>query len=333
MIHFSARRAVCRFMHATLLGALSAATIGSAQAQAFPSHSVQINVGLQAGGAADNIARTLAEGLSQIWGQPVIVANKPGAGGALAVQETIKAKADGYTLVLANEGSITRSQFLTAKLGYDSLKDLVPIAAAGVVPMVLVVNPEVMKAGDLKTFLAQAKAAPGKIDYASSGTGASHHISMAMLERAASIKLNQIAYKGGAPALTDVLGGHVPTMFVAVSTALPFIKSSKLVALGVSGAQRSAHLPNIPTIAEQGFPGYETGDWLSIFTPRDTSPEVVRKIIADMATVTRSPAYQQKLLSAGLETKPSAGKDLAELIARTIEANREIFRAAGIVPE
>jgi len=327
------RRAACRFLHATILTMLWTAAIGSAHAQTFPARAVQINVGLQAGGAADNIARTLAEGLSHIWGQPVLVANKPGAGGALAVQETIKAKADGYTLVLANEGSITRSQFLTAKLGYDSVKDLVPIAAAGVVPMVLVVNPDVMKAGDLKTFLAQAKAAPGKINYASSGTGASHHISMAILERVAGIQLNQIAYKGGAPALTDVLGGHVPTMFVAVSTALPFIKLSKLVALGVSGAQRSAHLPNVPTIAEQGFPGYETGDWLSIFAPRDTPPEVVRKIITDMAMVTRAPSYQQKLLGAGLETKPSAGKELGDLIARTIDTNREIFRAAGVVPE
>ena len=323
---------------ARLFAALGCAALflfgsGDVKPQTFPDRPVQINVGQQAGGALDTMARHLATGLSQLWGQPVIVVNKPGGAAILAVQETVKAKPDGYTLALAPEGPLTRSQFLVANLGYDPIKDLTPISLVAVVPMVLVVNPNLMKVSDLRSFVTLAKASPGKINYASAGIGGSHHILMARLEKAAGIQLNQIPYKGGAPALTDVLGGHIPVMFSGVPTALPFIKSGKLIPLGFIGAERSMLLPSVPTFQEQGFLGDASGDWSAIVAPKDTPADIVRKIAADIAVVSRSAVYQGKLQVAGLEVKLISGQELGDLIVRTASQNKEIFRAAGIVPE
>ena len=311
---------------------VAAVTFGSAgvQAQSFPERPVQISVGQQAGGALDTIARSLATGLSQIWGQTVTILNRPGAAAIVSVQETTRAKPDGYTLVFATEGALTRSQFLVANLGYDPIKDLEPVSSMAVVPMVMVVNPDLMKAKDVSSFIAEVKKAPNKLSYASAGIGGSHHVLMARLEVAAGIQMTQVPYKGGAPALTDVMGGHLPVMFSGIATALPFIKSGRLVPLGFVGPQRSPFIPTVPTFHEQGFLSGVTGDWIAIMAPKGTPADITRKIATDIATVSKSETFQTRLLGAGYEISLTEGKDLADLIVKTSAQNKEIFRAAGI---
>lgn len=320
----------CKIMTVAACAALFILGSADSKAQSFPNRAVQISVGQQSGGALDAIARSIATGLSQVWGQPVTIVNRGGAAAVVSIQETVRAKPDGYTLVFAPEGPLTRSQFLVANLGYDPINDLEPVSSVAVVPMVLVVNPDLMKVNDVASFIALARAAPGKISYASAGVGGSHHVLMARLENATGIKLTQVPYKGGAPALTDVIGGHLPIMFSGIATALPHIKSGKLKALGFVGHERSSLLPALPTLQEQGFLPGTTGDWVAVMAPKGTPADIIRKIAADIATVVRTPAIQTRLLGAGYEVYLKSGKELDDLIVQTANQNKELFRTTGI---
>jgi tripartite-type tricarboxylate transporter receptor subunit TctC len=218
---------------------------------------------------------------------------------------------------------------LNDKTPYDPLTDLKPIALVGGIPLILVANPS-LQVKTFKEFIAAAKAKPGSINYASSGIGASHHMSMENLQRVAGIKLNHVSYKGGAPALTDVLGGHVPVMWVAMSTALPHIQAGKLVPLAYGGLERSELLPNIPTVAELGFPGFEAGNWVGVMGPAKMPAALVQKIQNDLRKVTQTPGYREHLIAGGNEVRTSTSEEFSKRVHAEYSRNKVLLSKSAI---
>ena len=296
---------------------------------AYPNRPVKLIVAFPPGGATDLIGREVAKGLQGIWGQTVIVDNKPGAAGMIAADATARATPDGLTLMLATDGAIVAIPFLQEKMPYDALTDLKPIALVAGIPLILFANPN-LKVKTFAEFLAVAKANVNGIDYASSGIGGSHHLSMELLQRAAGIKLNQVAYKGGAPALQDVLAGHVAVMWAAVSTALPHIHSGKLVPLAIGSLERSTLLPVVPTVDELGYPGFEAGNWVGVMAPAGLPVATVLKIQQDLKTVVRTAGYRERIISQGNEVRFSSFEEFTARIHAEYARNKIFFAAAGI---
>lgn len=330
----AARAALCTLALAVATG-LGITNAAWAQAQGqmqgqpnYPTRPVRLVVAFPPGGATDVIGRDLAKGLSEIWGQPVIVDNKPGAGGLLAAESVARAAPDGYTLFLASDGAIVGVPFMVDKLPYDPLTDLKPVGLVGAIPLVLIANPT-LKVNTLADFVAAAKAKPGAIDYASGGIGASHHLSMEMLQRAAGIKLNHVVYKGGAPAMQDVMAGHVPIMWSATSTALTQIKNGKLMALAMGSSERSPQLPNVPTLAELGY-NFEAGNWVGVMGPAGLPAGLTEKLQNDIAKVVATPAYKNSLISQGNEARTSTAADFSSRIQREYARNKTIFAELGV---
>lgn len=313
----------CLVLASTLTGPAALAQSG------YPSRPVKLIVAFPPGGATDLIGREVAKGLQEIWGQSVIVDNKPGAAGMIAAEATTRAAPDGLTLMLATDGAMVVIPFLQEKVPYNALTDLKPIAMVAGIPLILVASPGL----GVKTFgefLAAAKANTKGIDYASSGMGGSHHMSMELLQRTTGIKLNQIAYKGGAPAMQDVLAGHVPVMWSAVSTALPHIQSGKLVPLAIGSLERSPALPNVPTVAELGYPGFEAGNWVGVVAPAGVPDATVQKIERDLQTVVRAAAYRERIISHGSEVRFSNSEQFTARVQADYVRNKAIIAAAGI---
>ncbi len=280
-----------------LLAALACAATPASTQGSFPNRPVKLIATSPPSGAVDITGRDIAQGLSALWGQTVVVENKSGAGGVIAANATAKAAPDGYTLLISTDG-ITVAPFLQSNLPYDTLADLLPIALVGSVGMVLVTTPS-FNVKTLAEFVAAAKAKPGMIDYASNGIGVSPHIAMERFQRIAGIKLNHIPYKGSAPALLDVIGGRVPIMWTAVSAILPHVQSGKLVPVAFGGLERSPLLPQVPTVSESGFPGFEATTWIGVLGPAKMPEALVQKIQADLQKVTQNAAYRERQAAHG----------------------------------
>jgi tripartite-type tricarboxylate transporter receptor subunit TctC len=315
-----------------MLAAALAAACTAAHAQkppVFPERPVRFLVSFPPGGSGDLMARAMAKGLADVWPQPVVVDNKPGGSGVVAGEILARAQPDGHTLAMLPDATLVVVPFLQEKMPYDTLTDIVAVGLMGAAPLALVAHPT-LKARQLGDFLAAARAKPGAIDYASSGHGGPHHMAMVSLQRQAGITLNHIPYKGGAQALQDVVAGRVPVMFSGISTALPFIKEGKLLPLASGTLERSPLMPDVPTVAELGYPGFEASPWAAVMAPRDTPPALVEKISADLARVTRTQAYRDALVSFGNEVRSSTPRALAERIRREYDTNRALIKAAGI---
>lgn len=275
-----------------LAGCLSS---GAAMAQgdaSFPGKQVKVIVTFPPGGAGDLIGRAIAKGLQGVWNQTVIVENQAGASGSIGAEQTVRAAPDGTTLFLASPGVLTVLPFMREKLPYDPLVDLAPIAMTVVIPNILVVGAQ-SQHKTFKDLVAAAKARPGALDYASSGRGESHHMMMEYMMKATGTKLNEIPYKGGAPALLAVMTGEVQAAWLAVSTALPFIKSGQLIGLAVSTQDRVPQMPDIPSVAEQGFPGFNFSFWMGVMGPAKMPAALIKRIEADVQTVVRSAEYRE----------------------------------------
>ncbi len=277
-----------------LLGcATVAATAASAQ-QAWPERPVRVVVAFPAGGATDVITRAVGQRLSEMWGQPIVIENRGGAGTQIGTEFVSKAAPDGYTL-LATSDAFAFNPSLYRKLSYDP-NDLVPVSGLGIVNQVLVTAP----GAPFKTvaeLIAQAKANPLKINYGTMGVGTSGHINMTMFERMAGVELTPVHYRGGAPLVTDLLGGHVQTGFVSLTLVAPHVKAGRLRALGVGSPERSPRLPDVPSVAEAGLPGYDAVTWFGLFAPRGTPPEIIAKVNADVQRVLADAAFQEKSLN------------------------------------
>lgn len=282
------------------LGVVTASTALFAQAQTaatYPERPVKILVGFTAGGTTDVIARAIGNELpSRMKGANFIVENKPGAGGNIATADTVKAAPDGYTILMASVGPLTINPSLQ-KLAYDPMKDLVPIILVADVPNVLVVNPE-KGIKNFKQFEAYVKANSGKLNYASTGVGTSAHLSSFMLMQRMGIEAVHIPYKG-AEALNDLLAGRTEFMFATIPSVITQIKSGKLIAIAVSSLERSRSMPNVPTIAESGFPGYASGSWFGLLAPKGTPKDIIEKLNKEVNAI--MPNLEQRFIAAGAD--------------------------------
>jgi tripartite-type tricarboxylate transporter receptor subunit TctC len=276
-----------------LLGGMIGAL--SAHAQTYPSKPVHVIVAYPAGGATDVIARAVTQRLGEIWGQQIVVENKGGASTQIGAEYVAKAAPDGYTLLATADATFAFNPALYRKLTYD-VKDFIPISGLGIVNQMLVANPAspLKSVGDL---IAQSKAKPGELNYGTMGAGSSGHLNMAMFEHMAGVRLTPVHYRGGAPFMTDLLGGHVQTGFLSLTLVAEQMKAGQLRALAVGSGARIAQFPDVPTVAEAGVPGFDAETWFGLFAPRGTPPEIVAKVNADVQRVLTDPAFKEKFLA------------------------------------
>lgn len=275
------------------------ASSGFSQAQEWPNRPITLIVSYPPGGTADLMARTVAAPLGKALGTSIVVENKPGASGQIAAAYVAKASADGYTLMLdASSYSVNPSLF--PKLPYDPNKDFKTLAVLAQYPNVLLVNPS-FPAKSVKELVTMAKAKPNSIAYASSGNGSAQHLAGALFEVKADVEMQHIPYKGGGPALNDVVGGQVPVFFGSVASTKQYVESGKLNALAVTGKKRASSMPNVPTMAEAGVPGYEVYEWNGIFAPMATPAPILLKLSNAIAKVMQSPEVRDRVLSLGGE--------------------------------
>ena len=299
---------------------------------AWPTKPVRIIVPYAAGGVADVLPRIVGEKLAQKWGQPVVIENKAGASGNIGMAEGARAEPDGYTLVLAPTGNLTVNPTLFPKLPFDTQHDFTAVTLLAESPNVLVVHPSV-PARTFRELIAYAKANPGKLDYASPGAGSGAHLAGELLDLEAGIKAVHVPYKGIAPAVNDLLGGNVHMMFAGISTVLQHVKSGKLVALAIASPKRSAQLPDVPTVAESGLPGFDVTSWYGIVTRSGTPDAVVQKIQRDMADALQSEDVRAKLGGLGLEPVGDTPQQFEALIRAESRKWGDIVQRAGIKVE
>ncbi len=304
--------------------ALAAAALA---AQAFPTKPVTIVVPFSPGGATDIMSRVLAERLNKRLGQPVIVENRPGGGTMIASEHVARAAPDGHTLLLA-ASSLGIAPSLYAKVNYDPIKDFTPVSQVASVVHVLVVHPSmpVKNVGELVTWL---KANPTKGNYGSVGAGTSTHLEAELFNSVAGVQMQHIPYKGSAPALTDMVGGQLQVMFDAYASSGPFIKDGKVRLLAVTTAQRSKSLPDTPTVAESGLPGYEAMPWLGLVAPAKTPPAVVNKLYAELHEVLKEPEVQTRFRSLGLDIIGSKPEEFSTFLRGDIVKWAKVIKDSG----
>ncbi len=291
----------------------------SAHAQSYPSKPITIVSPFAAGGTSDVVARSLARVLEQDLGQAVIVVNRAGAGGTLGIGSVAAASADGYTLVMGGLGSIVfPSVVYHGKIKYDASKDLVPLGAVGYAPTVIAMNSSFAAAG-LKDIIAAAKASPNKIAFASAGIGGTLHVAGVLLEREAGIALNHIPYKGGAPAMTDLIGGSVDLALADLTLLKPFINGGRIRALAIASAERSSMLPDVPTTAELGLPKVRLDTWYALFAPKGTPSAVITNLRSALEKVKANPNFAATLSSQGLVAMKGNAEAFEEQLKRDFE--------------
>ena len=318
-----------RSLAPALLGALALLGPGL-HAQTYPAKPVSLVVPYPPGGSADILARAIGQKLGERLGQTVVVENKAGAGTAIGTKAVASAAPDGHTLLLGTVSSHAINPAMN-KVGYDPVKDFVPVSPVAAIPFVLVAHPSV-QANNLADVIALAKASPGKVSYASAGPGTSNHLAGELLASLARVNLLHVPYKGSAPALNDVLAGHVPLMFDLLATALPNVQSGKLKPLAVTSLQRSPLLPNVATAHESGLADYEVTAWFGIFAPAGTPESVVTRLNADLTAVLQAPDMQKRLRDMGAEPETAAPAAYARYVRLESEKWSGVVRKAGLTP-
>lgn len=298
-----------------------------ASAQAFPQRAVRIVVPFSAGGAVDVPARLLAHRLAEAWTHGVVVDNRPGAGSTIGAAEVARAPADGCTLLLTSNTHVI-SAALYEKLGYDPIRDFAPVIEVGHAPNVLVVHPA-FPARSVAELVAMANARPGAIDYASSGNGSSQHLFGALLFAMTGVRANHVPYKGSGQATNDLLAGRVPVSLPGINNVLPHIKAGKLRALAVTSAKRSPELPDVPTMAEAGVPGYEATLWLALLAPAATPKDVLARIQADTGKALLNEDLRLGFAKSGTEIEPRSAEQLGERLRSELARWTKLIKEAG----
>lgn len=304
----------------------------SAAADEFPTRAVTIISPYQAGGTSDIIARVTAQKLSETWHQAVLVDNRPGANGAIGVMAMVRAPADGYTLLATASSGLTLNPLVFPTLAYDVNRDLAPISGTGEVANVLVAYPGV-PATTVSELIALARAKPGALSYGSQGTGSNGHVIGEMFRQRAGIELLHVPYKGSAPALNDLLGGQIQLMFDNLPASLPLIRAGKLRAIAVTTAERNPLLPEVPTIAESGLPGFDATAWFAILSAKAVSPERRADIERAVLAAIRSPDSRERLAAAGVNVAAEGADALAARIARETVMWKDVVEKAKIRAE
>jgi tripartite-type tricarboxylate transporter receptor subunit TctC len=299
-----------------------------AGAQGWPTKPVKIIVPFTAGSATDILARTFGQKLQEFWGQPVVIENRPGAGGTIGAGVVAKSPADGYTL-LVHSAAYAVNPFIYPDLPYDTTKEFVEIAPLGGQPNVLVVAPSsgIKSVADL---IAQAKQKPGQFNYGSAGTGSGTHINAEKFKLATKIDAVHVPYKGTPEALTDTMAGRVTYFFSPISAALPQVKEGRLLAIGVSSAQRSSVLKDVPTIAESGVPGFDYNLWVGLFGPAGMPAELVDRINKDVQRALASPEIKERFANLGAEPMPMTPAQFKTFVRGEVDESSKIVKAAGI---
>ncbi len=314
--------------------ALLAATgllVAAASAQTLPNKPLKIIVGYSAGGAVDTVARTVGQALAASLGQPVVVENKPGAGSNIAVKATIDAPPDGLTLMMA-ANALAANPALYQPAPFDPERDLTPIALIGRVPVVIAANAGAPYA-DIKQLIEAAKAKPGAIAFASPGNGSTPHMAVEFFERAAGITLQHVPYRGGAQALTDVIGGQLPLAAMNALEVLPHARSGKLKVLAVLSPRRTAIFPDTPTIAESGYPGFEASVWYGLVAPARTPKAVVAQLHAEVQKALQTQEVRDRMTAVGGEVLPGSTEMFATLIRNERQRYEKLVREAHIKPD
>ena len=322
---FSRRIALLGACTLAAAGLLPAAAMAQPDAQ-WPAKPIKWVVPFPPGGAMDVIARTLGEKAGRTLGQPFVIENRPGAGGNIGADAVAKSPADGYTIMITSIGMAT-NKALYPRLSYDPVKDFAPISLLAIVPNVLVVNTAKTTDKSVADVIAHAKRDPGKLTYASAGNGTSIHLAGEVFASMAGLNLLHVAYKGSGPAVTDMLGGQVDLMFDSITSARPHIQAGKLRALGVTSAKRSATLPDVPTIAEAGVPGYEVSPWFAVFAPAGTPAAIVNKINAALIDAMKQPDTVAKFETIGAEPIGTTPQQLATHL------DKELARWGALIKE
>jgi len=329
----SAQLQSCRHTLATLLLCACGVSLlaSSALAQTYPAKPIKLVVGYPAGGAVDIVARTMGQTLSASMGQPFVIENKPGAGTNIAVKYVIDSAADGYTLMLA-ANALAANMSLYQPAPFDAEKDLTPIALVGRVPVVLAVNAATGPA-TLAKLIELAKAKPGSFNYASPGNGSTPHMAVELFQATAGISLSHVPYRGGGPAITDVIGGQLPMVAVNALEALPHVKSGRLRVLAVLSPTRAATLPDVPTMAESGFPGFEASVWYGLVAPAATPKIVVVRLHAEVQKALQTPEVRERMAAVGGVVLPGSTEQFAALIHSDRIRYAKVVRDANIKPD
>ena len=309
---------------------LSAATTSLSHAQTYPAKPVRIIVGLAAGGTTDVFTRTLAQRLTEAWGQNVIVENRPGASGMIGAEAVAKAAPDGYTLLVSPQTSLAVAPALYGKAPYDTVKDFAPVSLLGSTPLVMIVNPS-FPAKTFKDFIELARKQP--LTYGSGGVGSSPHMTGELISAALGVKMTHVPYKGENPAIADTIGGQIPIMFGNLPVALPHVRSAKVLALATTTARRSPLAPEIPTMSEGGIKDFEMATWYGMLAPAGTPPELVAKIQSDSARVLSDPATRERLTQMGVDLVLNTPDEFKAYLQSEIARYTKIIKANGLKAE
>ncbi|MGQ0652759.1 MAG: Bug family tripartite tricarboxylate transporter substrate binding protein [Betaproteobacteria bacterium] len=301
-----------------------------AHAQQWPQKPVKVIVPFPPGGVTDSIARITAEWLTQRLGQPVVAENRPGASGAIAAELVARSEPDGYTLFSAATPQLAVVPYVQ-KINYDPLKDFAPISIVGTNPFALGCNTDKVPASSLKDFVAYVKQRPGQLSYASPGQGSVGHLTMALFLARADLKMEAVLYKGGGPAVADMVGGHVPCDFGNLNELIPHAGSGgKIRLLAVSSEQRARQLVNVPTVAEQGFPGFRTVTWNGYVAPANTPPAVIERVAREIGAGCKDAAFVARLEKIGVDAVCGTPADFARAIREDLQTWKEAVQAAGV---
>ncbi|MBI3067782.1 MAG: tripartite tricarboxylate transporter substrate binding protein [Betaproteobacteria bacterium] len=317
-------RRITRFAFSIALAGIACA----AAAQQYPGKALRIIVPFAAGGTTDILARIVGERLSEQWGQPVIVDNRPGAAGNIAAELAARSAPDGHTLFLGSMGTQSMNVSLYSNLAFDPAKDFAPVSLIANSVNLLLVHPSV-PASSVKQMIELARSKPGRLNYASSGAGSFNHMSAELFKMMAKVDMVHIAYKGGPPALTAVVSGEADLIFITVAPALPFVKSGKLRALAICAAARHPMFPRLPTASESGLPGFEVSSWYGILVPAATPKNVVAKLNGAMVNIVKSPAASKRLVDLGFEPVSNSPEEFAGLIRRDTAKWAKVIKATG----
>ncbi|MGE4239186.1 Bug family tripartite tricarboxylate transporter substrate binding protein [Ramlibacter sp.] len=296
--------------------------------QDYPNKPIRLVVSFAAGGLTDVIARAMQPKLSEALGQPIVIENRPGAGGTLAEALVARAPADGYTLLMTAD-SVPANPHLIPNLSYDAMKDLIPVAVLTRIPLVMLVNPS-LPVNNVKELVAYAQANKGKVSYASPGIGTSNHLYFEVFKDLAKADIAHVAYKGGGPAMADVLAGHVPVTLISSTLAAPQVAAGKVRAIAVTSETRSKQMPNVPTFVEQGFADFKPQQWNGLFVPAGTPAPIVAKLTAEFSKVLKSPEVVARLTELGAEPVMSTQQEFSSLLRRDYDVLGKLIRERGI---
>jgi tripartite-type tricarboxylate transporter receptor subunit TctC len=321
-----------RSLWGTAMSAALMALAGTAAGQGFPSKTVRFVITYPMGGGSELTARPIAQKLSERWGQQVIVESRPGGSAMIGTDFVVRSPPDGHTLLLSASSEVSMNVVLFKKMPYDPMQDLQPVTLVTRTAPVLLAHPS-LPVKSVKELIALARAKPGALNYASIGTGTPQHFAGELMKTTFRVEMTHVPYKGAAPALIDLLGGHVPIGLTAPTSAMQYLKTGRLRALAVTSVQRLSALPDVPTIAESGAPGFDIGQWFAIWLPAKTPKEVAGKIHADIVAIAQSPEYKQRQLEMASDVVASTPDTLRGVQKSDIDKYRKLAAAVGIKPE